>query len=233
MGGTISRTSLETWLQDHRHIELKSLPPIVFWGIWLARNSTIFQEKTTAPQVTATQSLSIFSHFPQNPTKSGPKSHTPEQIDLQNHGPTSMEPHKTTFAEVVSLYISLPPTLFTQNWDWDRVQTTMQKLLTLKLLLAFAKENDLRHIQIFGDSQIVVKWARKIQKCHNIFLLPILEDTYQLLNFFDSMTISHVYRNKNTVADALSKAGLQLALGQWDITEHKNGDTIFFTIGHL
>jgi hypothetical protein len=42
------------------------------------------------------------------------------------------------------------------------------------------------------------------------------------------MTISHVYRNGNTVADALSKAGLQLALEQWDITEHKNGDTNFF-----
>jgi ribonuclease HI len=102
------------------------------------------------------------------------------------------------------------------------------ELLTLKILLTFAKENDLRHIQIFGDSQIVVNWARKNQNCHNIFLLPILEDTYQLLNSFDSMTISHVYRNMNTIADALSKDGLQLALGQWDITEHIGGDTIFF-----
>ena len=30
------------------------------------------------------------------------------------------------------------------------------ELLTLKLLLTFAKENDLRHIQIFRDSLIVV-----------------------------------------------------------------------------
>jgi ribonuclease HI len=99
------------------------------------------------------------------------------------------------------------------------------ELLTLKLLLTFAKEKDLRHIQIFGDSMIVVNWARKLQKCHNIFLLPILEDTFRLLENFDTVTISHVYRNRNMVADALSKAGLHLALGHWDITEHKNGNS--------
>jgi len=72
---------------------------------------------------------------------------------------------------------------------------------------------------------IVVNWARKFYKFHNIFLLPILEDTFWLLENFDMVTFSHVYRNKNMVADALSKVGLHLALGQWDIIEHKNGNS--------
>jgi ribonuclease HI len=92
------------------------------------------------------------------------------------------------------------------------------EILTLKLLLTFAKVKDLRHIQIFGDSIIVVNWERKPQQCHNIFLLPILEDILCLMEEFETVTISHVYRNMNMVADALSKAGLFLALGHWDIT---------------
>ena len=134
-------------------------------------------------------------------------------------------PHRTIFSKAIPLYTSQTPIFFQTKLGRTNNHA---ELLTLKLLLDFAKENNLWHIQIFGDSQIVVNWTRKIQKCHNIFLLPILEDTHQLLIYFDSLTISHVYRNRNIVADALSKDGLQLALGQWDITEHKNGDTIFF-----
>jgi hypothetical protein len=97
------------------------------------------------------------------------------------------------------------------------------ELLTLKLLLLFAKEKDLRHLQIFGDSMFIVNWARKLQQCHNIFLLPILEDILRLMEEFDTMTIFHIYRNMNMVAGALSKAGLPVALGQWHITKHKDG----------
>jgi ribonuclease HI len=102
------------------------------------------------------------------------------------------------------------------------------ELLTLKLLLLFAKEKEILHLQIFGDSMNVINWARKLQQCHNIFLLPILEDILRLLEYFDIVTISHVYRNMNMVADALSKAGLPLALGQWHITEYKEGETHAF-----
>jgi ribonuclease HI len=37
------------------------------------------------------------------------------------------------------------------------------ELLTLKLLLLFAKEKELLHLQIFGDSMISINWARKLQ----------------------------------------------------------------------
>jgi hypothetical protein len=94
------------------------------------------------------------------------------------------------------------------------------ELLTLKLLVLFAKEKELLHFQIFGDSMIAINWERKLQQCHNIFLLPILEDILHMMEEFDTVTISHVYRNMNMnmVADALSKAGLPLALVQWHIT---------------
>jgi ribonuclease HI len=102
------------------------------------------------------------------------------------------------------------------------------ELLALKLLLLYAREKYILHIQIFGDSMNVINWARKHQICHNIFLIPILEDIFHLLDTFDSLVISHVYRDRNMVADSLSKAGLQLTLGQWHFTEHKGEDSNAF-----
>jgi ribonuclease HI len=102
------------------------------------------------------------------------------------------------------------------------------ELLALKLLLLFSREKEIHHIQIFGDSMNVINWARKHQICHNIFLIPILEDIFRMMDVFDSLVISHVYRDRNMVADTLSKDGLQLTLGQWHFTEHKGEDSYAF-----
>jgi ribonuclease HI len=107
------------------------------------------------------------------------------------------------------------------------------KLLALKLLLLFSREKEIQHIHIFGDSMNVINWARKHQICHKIFLSPILEDIYRLMDIFDTLVISHVYRDMNMVADSLSKDGLLLSLGQWHITEKKGEEQMLFFIDHL
>jgi hypothetical protein len=53
------------WLQVPEHKKIKSLPLIVCWGIWLARNFVIFKDNPTLPELIASQGLSILSHFPQ------------------------------------------------------------------------------------------------------------------------------------------------------------------------
>ena len=74
----------------------------------------------------------------------------------------------------------------------------------------------------------VIKWTNKKQFFHNILLFPILEEIHRLLDTFDTVTISHVYKDKNMTADTLSKEGLQLLQGQWNITENKGEDTNAF-----
>jgi len=98
------------------------------------------------------------------------------------------------------------------------------ELLTLKLLLLFAREKGIHQIHIFGYSMNAINWAKKHQSCHNIFLCSILEEIFRLMDTFDTLVISHVYRDMNMVADSLSKEGLQLSLGQWHITETKGED---------
>lgn len=44
---------------------IKVLPLILSWGVWLARNASIFQENPSSPERVAIQGLGILSHFPQ------------------------------------------------------------------------------------------------------------------------------------------------------------------------
>jgi ribonuclease HI len=70
------------------------------------------------------------------------------------------------------------------------------ELMSLKLLLLFAKEKNVNSIQVFGDSQMVVKWVWNLHQCHNIIFLPILEEVQRLVASFDSFDIHHVFQGK-------------------------------------
>jgi ribonuclease HI len=98
------------------------------------------------------------------------------------------------------------------------------ELMALLLLLKFSIEQGIHTIQLFGDSMNVINWVQKIQSCHNILLQPIMEEISTLLVSFDTFVIRHVYRNKNSIADALSKEGISLPYGHWHFSE-SNGDT--------
>jgi hypothetical protein len=78
-------------------------------------------------------------------------------------------------------------------------------------------EKDVKSIHIFGDSLNVINWARKTQRCHNIFLLPLLEEVLRILDTFDSFYVWHVYRECNLDVDSLSKEGIQMGYGKWVI----------------
>ena len=74
----------------------------------------------------------------------------------------------------------------------------------------------------------VINWTRKHQTCHSVFLSPILEEIFRLLDTFDTVVISHVYRGDNLVVDSWSKEGLHLLQGQWHITGKKGEDSNAF-----
>jgi len=53
-----------SWLQVPTHKKIKSLPLLIYWGIWLERNYVIFKNKYYVTKLIAAQSLSILAHFP-------------------------------------------------------------------------------------------------------------------------------------------------------------------------
>jgi hypothetical protein len=54
-------------------------------------------------------------------------------------------------------------------------------------------------------------------------LQPLFDDIKNLQSSFSHITISHVYREKNMEADRLSKDGLELQEGTWEIRESLQG----------
>ena len=95
------------------------------------------------------------------------------------------------------------------------------ELMALKLLLCFAIESNCQNLQVFGDSLVVINWMNKIQRRRNTSLVALFEEVNRLLANFESLSLKHVYRERNMEADRLSKAGINLEWGTWKITEKK------------
>ena len=81
------------------------------------------------------------------------------------------------------------------------------ELSALRLLMSKALERGVRSIQIFGDSKIIINWANGFQQCHILRLMPLLDEVLLLKHHFDFISFTHVYRERNTTTDRLSKEG--------------------------
>ena len=85
--------------------------------------------------------------------------------------------------------------------------------MSLRLLLLFALEQGCLSLQFFGDSMLVIEWVKEVHLCNVMRLIPILEEILLLKQHFNKLTFTHIYRERNRVADRLSKEALQLDYG--------------------
>ena len=69
-------------------------------------------------------------------------------------------------------------------------------------------DNEIIHINIYSDSELVVKQINGEYKVKNERMGLLFKKTHELLSRFDFWKINHVLRDKNTEADELSKQGL-------------------------
>ena len=93
------------------------------------------------------------------------------------------------------------------------------ELLSLQLILIFAAEKGCRTLQIFGDSLNVINWVKRIQTCSDLLLGNILLSIWDMVESFDLITFTHVYRENNCQADIASKVGLLLDPSLWKVKE--------------
>ena len=89
--------------------------------------------------------------------------------------------------------------------------------MSLRLLLLFALEQGCLSLQVFGDSLLVIDWVNEVHLCNVMLLLPILEEILLLKLHFNYLAFNHIFRERNRVADRLSKEALQLDYGIWRI----------------
>lgn len=96
------------------------------------------------------------------------------------------------------------------------------ELLSLKLLLCWALKKNCA-LQVFNDSLNIIIWFNDSQRCHNHTLLPILEEIFQLKQAFEFISCCHIYRERNSKEDIISKEGIRQHLGVWQVAEHLDG----------
>jgi ribonuclease HI len=84
-------------------------------------------------------------------------------------------------------------------------------------------EKDVKHIQIFGDSSLVINWMQGSSQIYNVQLKPIAEQLMEMSRAFEQFTFPHIYREHNEEADTLSKEGQGLAKGSMILVEARDG----------
>lgn len=97
---------------------------------------------------------------------------------------------------------------------FDLGSNNFAELMALCLLLTKAWEWGVHILQVFEDSKIILEWEKGTQNYNILRLRPSLEEVKHLSSLFDLISFVHVYRERNIVADKLSKAGTQLQEGK-------------------
>ena len=96
--------------------------------------------------------------------------------------------------------------------------------MALKLLLHFSLEQGCRKLQIFGYSVIIINWLNKVQHCRNIALITLYEEVNKLWTKFDYISCRHVYMERNSDVDHLSKEGVKMEHETWKFFENREGE---------
>ena len=77
-----------------------------------------------------------------------------------------------------------------------------------------------RDLQVFDDSMLIIIWVSRVQRCHIIISVPILEEVLDLKSHFDSFSLRHVYRERNQLYDHCSMEAMQQEQGRCLLEDH-------------
>ena len=143
------------------------MPLILIWGTWVARKKAIFQDKTSILECTSRLILEILSHFPQENNPPNPRTINEEQINKSQPWAYFDRTLKDGLCGGgVILHLSEQHSFHIQLGLGQGINNYVD-ILTLNILLTSARERNCTHIQIFGDSMLVINWVSKIQNFHN------------------------------------------------------------------
>jgi len=211
--------SWKNWISNPNTKGKLSLPLIVNWGIWLARNAAIFTEKLSTPEVTAAKCISIMTAYPQVPRKVKTRNQSSIEVDKSKPwGFFDGASQNNVCGGGALLYLS-EDHFFQMAVGLGEGTNNYAEILSLKILLAFALEKNVKNISIYGDSMNVINWTNGIQQCCHLMLENLMEEVMSLKSLYESFSCHHIYRSQNQKADQESKIGLHLATGEWKISE--------------
>jgi len=80
--------------------------------------------------------------------------------------------------------------------------------------LRYARENGAERVQVFADSQLLVRQMQGRYAVRSENLLPLFEEARRLAKSFRQFGIGHVYREENAEADQLANEAMDEAMGK-------------------
>eukprot|EP00253_Pinus_taeda_P014847 PITA_14847 len=217
--GASMMAAWELWWNQNSGGNLRNLPPIISWGVWIARNKSIFQDSSLSAETIAIQSSAIFLSIPK-PEEPSKKFQNREEQIRPNIPWAYFDGASQNNSVGAGLVIHLNDShSLSASVGIGTSSNNFAELSALKLLLCWLIHRHIFAIQIFGDSLNVIKWVNGNSRCQNYMLRPLLEEIMLLKQSFNVFSIDHIYRSRNEDADKLSKDALQQAMGIWKVIE--------------
>ena len=91
---------------------------------------------------------------------------------------------------------------------------TRVEVVGLWTLLFCAKTWGIKHLQVLGDSQVIIKWALGEAHVKSLELQHCLSNTMSVMKDFTFLSFKHIYREMNVEVDSLSKRELSVMDGR-------------------
>ena len=110
-------------------------------------------------------------------------------------------------------------------WGLGLKTNNQAELLSLLKACQLAREKGFKDIQIFGDSEILIKNLNTEEKFRNASLNRVLERLKRVLIAFNSYKFYHILRSSNSEADLMANKGSATQKGLLFINEERLVET--------
>ena len=216
---------LDSWITNHPSgSDYRYIPHHLCWVIWKSRNKAIFEDKSISV-------LGIFHQF-LNAVKLSParpfiKERKSKKIRKIGQAPVMIFPCGFFDGASITSSAGVGFCLFLkENHHLDFAigigcgTNTKAELLGLWALLKSSQMMRIPLVKIYGDSQIIINWAKGVYILTPPDLFHWCRDTKKLITSFQDLTFCHIYREHNRKADGLSKTALSLVPGYGCFSEY-------------
>jgi hypothetical protein len=150
------------WLSLRTPQDLKDFPLIASWGIWLAQNSTPFQDEPQSPLHVAINCLGILAHL-KPVVRMGLGIARRVQVEQIDKGwpwdffdGAASEDHLLCGEGCLRLSAHY---FFLLKAGLGGGTNNYSKIMALKLLILFAMEKGCKTLQVFRDSLLIINWV--------------------------------------------------------------------------
>ena len=199
------------------------LPFFSIWVVWKERNQAIFEGKKPS-LMSMIQQIVYFSQLYKH---AGIKEKKPRAIGA---GPVLVFPYgffdgaATNNSGGVKFCLYLNESHSFEFAFWAGTCTnTKAELIAPWALLHTTQLMGIPKLNIFGDSAVIISWAKGIAALNPPALSHWCRDTRRLFSCFHHLSFSHIFREHNQQADCLSKSALTLAPGCGKYSEFIEG----------